>query len=60
MNGYIAFYNGKQKEIYAPDMYSASVAAVEYLRVPKSKRGQLAVVLVEKAGEPVAINPASI
>ena len=49
MNGYIAMYKGKQKEIYARNLGDAAEAAVEYLKVSKKDRGLLSVHLVEKA-----------
>lgn len=60
MNGYIAFFNGQQREIYAPDLYSAKKAAVSQMRVPLSKLGLLAVVLAEKNGSAVELNPAAL
>ena len=60
MNVYKAFYNGHEREIMASDLYSAKIAAMHYLRVPLSKKGLLAIVLVEKDGAAVEINPASL
>lgn len=56
MNGYIAFFNGKRAEIYAESLYAATLKAIGQLKVPKSKRGLLSVVLAEKDGEQVTHN----
>ncbi len=53
MNGYIAIYNGKQIEIRANTKLEAFEQAMKELKVPKSKRGLLAVVLAEVNGKPV-------
>lgn len=60
MNVYLAFYAGKKEEIQAKDMYSAVLEARERLNVPKSKRGLLSVVLVNKAGTEVTHSTSSI
>ena len=60
MNGYIAFYNGKQKEIMASSLYGAKLAAIEYFNVSKSKQSLIAVVLAEKNGEQVTTSTASL
>ena len=57
MNGYIAFYNDKQIEIRAERLYAAKLKAIKQLKVPKSKRGLLAVVLAEKDGKQVVHTP---
>lgn len=53
MNGYIAFFGGKQYEIYAESLYEAKTKAIKELKVPKSKQGLLAVALAEKEGKQV-------
>ena len=53
MNGYLAFYNNKKIEIYADCLGDAAEKARTELKVPKSKRGLLSVVLCEKDGEQV-------
>lgn len=60
MNGYIAFFNSKQIEIYASSLYEAKQKAIQQLKVPKSKQGLLAVVLAEKGGEVVVHHPAEV
>lgn len=50
---YLAFFNGKKKEIVADSLYDAKKKAVHELSVPLSKLGYLAVVLAEKNGESV-------
>lgn len=60
MNGYIAFYNGKQVEVRAETLYRAKQMALDLLKPPKSQRHMVSVVLAEKDGEPVGINTAGI
>jgi ABC-type thiamine transport system substrate-binding protein len=51
MNGYIAFYKGKQIEVYADTSYAAQKAAAEKFKAKKSY--EVTVVLAEKDGEQV-------
>ena len=60
MNIYLAFYEGKKEKVQAKDMYSAVLEARGRLNVPKSKRGLLSVVLVNKAGTEVIQSTSSI
>lgn len=60
MNGYIAFYNGKQKEIYAASSYAAQQAAEKHFNTPKSKRHMISVVLAEKDGKHVMHSTAAV
>ena len=60
MNVYLAIYEGKREMVQAKDMYSAVLEARERLNVPRSKRGLLSVVLVNKAGEEVTHSTSSI
>jgi len=53
MNGYIAFYNGKQIEVYADTSYEAQKTTIAQLRPPKSKQHMVTVVLAEKNGQQV-------
>lgn len=53
MNGYKAFYNGKETEIYTTSSYSAWMKAVEYFNPPRSKRHMVHVHLCEKDGEQI-------
>lgn len=51
MNGYIAFYKGKQIEVHAENSYQAQQKAAEKFKAKKSY--EVTVVLAEKDGEPV-------
>jgi len=53
MNGYKAFYNGKETEVYAETMFKAQDKAVAFFNPPKSKRHMVSVVLCEKEGQQV-------
>ncbi len=57
MNGYIAFFNGKQHELYADSLLDAKEKAIEHFKPAKSKRHLVSVVLAEKNGQPVTHNP---
>lgn len=46
--GYIAFYNGKQFELYAPSKWEAAKLAQTHFKVPKSRQGLLSVELAER------------
>lgn len=52
MNGYVAFYNGKQKDIYADTLYAAKQEAIKQFNVPKKKESMVSVVLAEKDVDP--------
>lgn len=56
-NGYIAFYNNKRIELYAPSLYAAKLKAIEQFKAPKSKQHMVSVVLAEKNGEEVTHTP---
>lgn len=51
MNGYIAFYKGKQIEVYAPTSLNAQTKAAAIFKA--RKQYQVTVVLCEKNGEQV-------
>jgi accessory gene regulator protein AgrB len=51
MNGYIAFYKGKQIEVYAPTSYEAQQLAAKQLKAKKSY--EVTVMLAERDGEQV-------
>ena len=53
MNGYKAYYNGKDTEIFAATLWEAKQKAIAFFKVPKSKHGIVAVVLCEKEGQQV-------
>lgn len=54
MNGYIAFYRGKQAEVRATSSYEAQKQAALLFRAKKSY--EVTVVLAEKAGKPVTLS----
>ena len=58
MNGYIAFYRGKQIEVYAATSYEAQQKAAALFKA--RKRYEVTVVLAEKEGHAVEQSPASI
>lgn len=51
--GYLAFYNGKQAEVWADSQYAAKQLAIVYFKVRKSQQHMVSVVLCEKDGEQV-------
>ncbi len=51
MNGYIAFYRGKQIEVHAETSYDAQKKAAAQFKAKKSY--EVTVVLAEKDGKPV-------
>lgn len=51
MNGYIAFYKGKQLEVYAPSSYEAQQKAAALFKARKSY--EVTVMLAEKDGQQV-------
>jgi hypothetical protein len=51
MNGYIAFYRGKQVEVYAASSYEAQQKAAAMFKARKSY--EVTVMLAEKGGQPV-------
>ena len=57
LNGYLAYYNQGQKEVYAESSYAAYLKAVEMFSPPKSKRHMVHVVLCELNGEQVYHRP---
>lgn len=54
MNTYAYFYNGRQGEIEADSLYQAVQRAREYLRVPKSRRGLLSVLLTHRGDQEIS------
>lgn len=55
MNGYLAFYRGKQLEVYADSSHDAQIrASVEF---KAKKRYEVSVILCEKDGKPVTYTP---
>ena len=55
MNGYIAFYKGKQLEVYAETSYKAQMEAARIFKTKKSY--EVTVVLAEKNGVEVTHTP---
>lgn len=51
MNGYIAFYRGKQIEVHAASSYEAQTKAAALFKAKKSY--EVTVVLAERGGEAV-------
>jgi hypothetical protein len=51
MNGYIAFYRGKQVEVYAASSYEAQTKAAAMFKAKKSY--EVTVMLAERDGEQV-------
>lgn len=51
MNGYIAFYRGKQIEVYAASSYEAQTKAAAMFKAKKSY--EVTVMLAERDGEQV-------
>jgi hypothetical protein len=51
MNGYFAFYKGKQIEVYADTSYAAQLKAAAIFRAKKSY--EVTVMLAEKDGQQV-------
>jgi len=60
MNGYVCFYQGKRVEIYADTAFGAVKAAALRLHIPAKKMHLISVVLAEKDGQPVLVDPASL
>lgn len=62
VNGYVAFWNGRQTEVYAETSLKARDKAVEEFqkrsRAKKVKPYEVTVILAEKDGEPVTHDPA--
>lgn len=54
MNGYKAFYNGKEMDVYALTAYAAKCIAVEKFKAPKSKAHMVSVMLCEKDGAAIS------
>lgn len=52
-NGYIAFYEGNRKEIYAETLYAAKKQAIAAFKVKPKNEHKVHVHLAEIAGKPV-------
>jgi len=55
--GYIAFYNGKELEVWADSALDAQLLAVKTFKPPKSKAHMVHVHLAQKDGKPVLFVP---
>ena len=54
MLGFVAFYNGKQVDVYAEDLYDAKQKAVGEMKEPKKKVHMVSVMLAaDENGEEV-------
>lgn len=51
MNTYIAFFNGKETNLEAPNLYAAKQAAVAFFKPRKKVEHMVHVHLVQMAGE---------
>lgn len=60
MNGYKAFYNGKEADIYADTLLQAKEKAIAHFKPAKSKRHMVHVHLCEKNGETILHSTASV
>lgn len=58
LNGYVAFFKGKQTEVYAKTSYEAQQKAAAFFKARKSY--EVTVVLAEKGGAPVIHSTASL
>lgn len=52
-NGYIAFYDGQQTEIYADTSYDAQQKAIDFFNPPESKKHTVTVIIAEQDGKQV-------
>jgi len=53
MNGYKAFYNNKEIDVYANDLYSAKLKAIDAFKPRKSQQHMVSVCLCEKDNKEV-------
>ena len=60
MNGYLAFYQGEQVEVYADTIWQAKQIALRQLSVPKKKQGLLSIALAEVNNNQFTHNASSI
>jgi len=58
LNGYIAFYKGKQTEVYAATSYDAQKNAAAFFKA--KKQYEVSVHLAEKGGQPVIHSTAAL
>lgn len=58
--GYIAMFNGKRIELYAPSLYAAKLEAIKQFKAPKKKENLISVMLAEKDGQPVIHDPSEL
>ena len=60
MNGYKAFYNGREIDVYAATLLAAKNQAVAQFKAPKSKAHMVSVALCEIDGATVTHSTAEI
>ena len=58
LNGYKAFYKGKQKDVYAETSYKAQLLAAQEFKAKKSY--EVTIVLCELSGKQITQDTASI
>lgn len=58
MNGYIAYYKGQKKEVFAETSYAAQAEAAKLFKAKKTY--DVTVLLVEKDSVPVLTDTASL
>ena len=56
-NGYKAFYNGKETDIYASGLYPAKLKAIEFFKPRKSQEHMVHVYLCELQGKQIITTP---
>jgi len=57
MNGYLAFYNGKQIEVLATSSYAAQTEAARVFKVSSKNQYKVTVALAEVNGEQITHTP---
>ena len=57
LNGYKAFYRGKNAEFYAATTRAAQLLAAAHFKVKKKDEHMISVILCEKGGEQVTHTP---
>lgn len=58
--GYVALYNGRRYECFAPNLYAAKLKAIAAFNAPRSKQHLITVMLAEVNGEPYLHSGASL
>jgi hypothetical protein len=55
VNGYKAFFSGKETDVYAESLYAAKLKALDHFKPRKSQEHMVSVVLCEKDGKQVSL-----